>query len=155
MTDPIFGPQFALVPRPEVVANGMQWREVRLLYVRAQELIPEIQDAQEQFTKAVKARHDAQKTQQVANREIQQVERFGVVTDAHQRTILAAEEEIERQAGIIGDLNTQIETHRQRYVSLTRELRQDFQPVLTDPELVRFDLPKVDDIMRADGVLVN
>jgi len=155
MTDPIFGAQFTLVPRPDVLAKCMQWRDARALFVRGQEIFQEITDARHQFIEAVRERNKHQKVQSHAAHEIDEARRFGVITDDRARIISAAEEEIERRAGFIGQLNTEIETYKARYATLTRELRQTFHPVLTDPGLVRIDLPRMDDIVRADGVLVR
>jgi hypothetical protein len=152
MTDPIFGPQFTLVPRPGVLAACMQWRDARALFVRGQEIFSEIVDTRNQFIAAVRERNKLQKIQNHAAHEISEAQRFGVLTDDRVKVIEVAEAEIEKQAGAIHALNTEIDTHKSRYATLSRELRTNFHPVLTDTELVRIDLPKVDDIVRADGV---
>lgn len=154
-TDPIFGPQFTLIIRPEVAKGCMQWREYRLLMERADDLYVELMDAREQFITAVRERNKHQKVQQHAAHEIDEAKRFGVITDDRARIISAAEQEIESRAPKIEDLNTQIEIQRARFTDLIRELRRNFIPVLTDPELIRIELPKVDDLVRADGILVK
>jgi len=133
----------------------MQWRDARALFVRGQVIFAEIVDTRNQFIAAVRERNKLQKIQSHAAREINEVQRFGVLTDDRAKVIEVAEAEIEKQAGAIRALNAEIDTHKSRYATLARELRTNFHPVLTDTELVRIDLPRVDDLVRADGVPVR
>ena len=155
MTDPVFGSQFALVPRPEVLANMTQWRDARALFVRGGEIFAEIRDARDQFIEAVRERNRLQIRQKVAAREIEEIGRFGFIPANRANVINVATAEIERLAGLILSLNEQIDTQRERYDKLTRELRAKFDPVVTDPEVVRISLPRIDELVRADGVLVR
>ena len=155
MTDPVFGSQFTLVPRPEVLARMTQWRDARALFVRGGEIFAEIRDARDQFIEAVRERNRLQIRQKIAAREIEEIKQFGFIPANRANVIDVATAEIERLAGLILSLNEQIDTQRERYDKLTRELRAKFDPVVTDPEVVRISLPRIDELVRADGVLVR
>jgi hypothetical protein len=132
-----------------------QWRDARALFVRGGEIFAEIRDAREQFIAAVRERNRLQIRQKVAAREIEEIGRFGFIPANRANVIDVATAEIERLAGLILSLNEQIDTQRERYDKLTRELRAKFDPVMTDPEVVRISLPRIDELVRADGVLVR